>query len=348
MTIKDVAKYCGVSVSTVSRVMNGHPDVSVSVRAKVLAAVSELHYVPNRSAQDLVRVRSDSIGVVVRGASNPFYSPIVRSIERVCEDKGYTMIVHHMGERGDEVKRGAELVNSKRLKGLILLGGRFDYGERERASVMVPFVCCAFSSQFGRLDGATYSSVSIDDAKEARRATRLLTDEGHRKIAILVDFVNDQSISELRYRGYRQALEEVGITLDEGLVLEAGGFSMAHAYSAVTRLLTARSDVTAIFSASDAMAMAAMKAVYDAGRRIPEDCSVVAIDGIEASRYAIPTLTTLEQPTEVMGRRAATTLIDQIEGRAGMRHVTLDAKIRRGGTLGPVPRMKEIPHHRDA
>lgn len=205
MTIKDVAKYCGVSVSTVSRVMNGHPDVSAPVREKVLAAISELHYVPNRSAQDLVRARSDSIGVVVRGASNPFYSPIVRSIERVCEDKNYTMIIHHMGERGDEVKRGAELVNSKRLKGLILLGGRFDYGERERASVMVPFVCCAFSSQFGRLDGATYSSVSIDDAKEARRATRLLTDEGHRKIAILVDFVDDQSISELRYRGYRQA-----------------------------------------------------------------------------------------------------------------------------------------------
>lgn len=333
MTIKDVAEYCGVSVSTVSRAMNGHPDVSEPVRKKVLSAIRTLNYVPNRSAQDLVRTQGDSIGVVVRGASNPFYLPIVQSIERGCEDEGYTMIIHQLDERGDEVKRAAELANSKRLKGLILLGGHFDYGEAERSSIGVPFVCCTFNNHFGSLDASAYSSVSIDDEAEAARATRMLLAAGHRTIAILLNTTSDLSISELRYRGFAAALAERGLSPDPELVVEAGSFAMSDAYRAVSELLARRSDVTALFVVSDAMAMASMKALTDAGRRVPEDCSVVAIDGIEVSQYTTPTLTTLVQPTDVLGRRAAQILIDQLEGRARTRHESLPTTVREGGTL---------------
>ena len=137
-TIKTVAEYCGVSVSTVSRALNDHPDVSNEAKAKVKAAAKKLHYVPNSSARDLVRTKSDSIGVVVRGADNTFFVPIVNAIGESCERAGYNMVLHQVSVRADEIKEGAELVNSKRLKGLVLLGGRYDYAREDAVSIGVP------------------------------------------------------------------------------------------------------------------------------------------------------------------------------------------------------------------
>ena len=149
MTIKDVAAYCGVAVSTVSRVLNNHPDVSPETRARVLEAVDKLHYIPNNSARDLVLAPADTIGLVVRGAENPFYTPIIRTIEERCEEAGYTMVLHQIPVGADEISAGATLVRSKRLKGLIFLGGRFDYSRAERDAIGIPFACCTNTNQFG-------------------------------------------------------------------------------------------------------------------------------------------------------------------------------------------------------
>ncbi|OFK22284.1 LacI family DNA-binding transcriptional regulator [Olsenella sp. HMSC062G07] len=336
MTIKDVAAYCGVSISTVSRVMNDHPDVSQAVRERVLDAVERLGYVPNRTAQDLVRPQEDCVGVVVRGMGNPFYAPIILAIEHACRERDYTMLTHFISEQDDEVALGAEFANAKRVKGLIFLGGHFDYGRREQALIRLPFVCCTYTNQFGHLDEIAYSSVSIDDVTEAMRAVRLLTELGHRKVAILLGSPTDQSISELRYQGYANALASVGVSVDPALVCEVSSFSMADAYRAVSGLLEARPDVTAVFSVSDAMAMAAIKALADRGLRVPADVSVIGIDGIESSIYTIPTLTTLVQPKEELGAWAVSVLVDQIEGREAAGHRILTADLRAGGSIGPV------------
>ena len=208
MTIKDVAERCGVSVSTVSRVLNNHPDVSDAIRIKVMGVVQELHYVPNSSARDLVKPKSDTIGLVVRGVGNPFFTGLIRAIERAIEDAGYTMVLHQIRSGEDEVRAGAELARSKRLRGLILLGGCYDYTPEQTVSLEIPFVCCTYTNSFGTLGKDSYSSVSIDDQKEAYRAVRLLTERGHRKIAVILDSIYDHSISQLRYMGYCQALEE--------------------------------------------------------------------------------------------------------------------------------------------
>lgn len=336
MTIKDVAQRSGVSVSTVSRVLNDHPDVSDAVRAKVMAAVQELHYVPNGTARDLVRPPSDAIGVVVRGAENPFFTPIIRSIEKAVERAGYAMVLHQIQVNDDELQAGAALVRSKRLKGLILMGGFYDYTPEKIAALEVPFVCCTYSNSLGSLGKETYSSVSINDQAEAYRAVRTLTDLGHRKIAVLVDSTRDRSISELRYLGYLQALRDAGIQLDEELVIQAGDFSMAAAYEKTRELLERRQDVTALFAIADSVAIAAMKAIHDVGRRVPEDCSVIAIDGIDMSLYTIPTLTALVQPKESLGEQAVEILVDVLEGRAVSRHVRLETTLRPGGTVAPI------------
>lgn len=333
MTIKNVAEHSGVSVSTVSRVLNNHPDVSDAVRQRVMEAVQQLHYIPNNSARDLVKPQADAVGVVVRGIENPFFSGVIRAVEEAIDQAGYTMVLCQIRSGEDELRVGAELARSKRLRGLILLGGCFDYTPEQTADLNVPFVCCTYTNSFGRLAEEEYSSVTIDDRKEAFRAVQLLLDRGHRKIAVLVDSVHDHSISELRYMGYCQALEGAGLRPDPELVAQTGSFEMEAAYEEMKRLLGRRPDLTAVFVVSDAMAVAVIKALHDMGRRVPEDCSVVAIDGIEMSNYCIPTLTTLVQPRKEMGRKAVGILLDMIEGRAGNRHLQVDAAFRMGGSV---------------
>lgn len=333
-TIKDVAASCKVAVSTVSRVLNDHPDVSPATRAKVLAAARKLHYVPNNAARDLALPQSDSIGVVVRGAENPFFTPVIRAIERSCERAGYVMVLRQIPADADEVGEGARLVQTKRLRGLILLGGRYDYTSEDVSSIGVPFVCCTFTNHFGDLERSAFSSVSINDKVEAYRATKTLIDNGHTKIAVLLDSTSDRSISERRYKGYCEALADAGIPLDEGLVCETVNFTMEAAYQRVIELVGSGHDFTAIFAIADSMAIAAMKALSDAGRSVPDDCSVVAIDGIEMSNYTVPTLTTFVQPTDTLGERSVEILVDIINGGDNGCHERLETTLRSGGTVG--------------
>lgn len=334
MTIKDVAEYSGVSVSSVSRVLNDRPDVSEDVRQRVLEAVRSLHYVPNNSARDLSKTRSDAIGLIVRGAGNPFYTPIIRSIERSILDAGYSMEVHQIPGDEDELAAAASMARAKRLKGVVLLGGGFDYTEEKTAVLDIPFVCCTFTNSFGTLDRKAFSSVSIDDEAEAYRAVKYLTDRGHRVIAILLDSMHDRSISELRYRGYCRALEEAGIPLDESLVEEIDYYDMEAAYEGIQKLLARRSDLTAVFAIADTMGVAVLKALHEAGKKVPEDCSVISIDGLEMSRYTIPTLTTLEQPKEELAEEAVSLLIRKIEETGENEHLYLPTNLREGKSVG--------------
>ncbi|WP_282742129.1 LacI family DNA-binding transcriptional regulator [Olsenella uli] len=333
MTIKDVAEYCGVSVSTVSRVLNDHPDVSDSVRSMVNEAIERLHYVPNRTARDLVSVPSATLGVVVRGRGNAFFAPIIDAISREAAEEGYSLVPQMITSNEDEVSAAAEFVRAKRLRGVVLLGGHFDYTRAEVAGINVPFVCCSFDNQFGDLDSADYSSVSIDDTAEAFKATSTLIGAGHTHVAMLLDSSSSNSIGELRYKGYCAALLDAGIQLDDDLVVEVGDFSMAATYEATAKLLARRPDVTAIFAISDLMGVAAMKAASDAGLRTPDDISVIAIDGIETTLYTIPTLTTLCQPQETLGKQAVKILVDVLDKRLPSKHVRLETTLREGGSV---------------
>lgn len=336
MTIKDIARQCGVSVSTVSRVLNDRPDVSPMVRAAVLEAVRSSNYVPNNSARDLVKISSDAVGLVVKGVSNPFYADIIKAVEREIDAAGCTMVMQQIDISEDEVNRGAVMEREKKLRGIIFLGGRSDYSPEELGIITVPFVCCSFTNSFGTLSRGEYSSVSIEDGETAARAVRELYRLGHRRIAALISERDDRSISELRYRGYVEALRGCGIEPDEALAACAGSFGMRDAYEAALRLIDSGAEFSAIFCISDTMAIAAIKALEDRGLSVPGDCSVIGIDGLEFSEYTRPTLTTLVQPGERMGAESVRILMDMIEGRGGNRQVMLETELRPGGSVRAV------------
>lgn len=337
MTIKDIAKKCGVSVSTVSRVLNNRPDVSDAVRAQVMAMVESSGYIPNDSARDLVRSRSDTIGVVMRGIGNLFFSDLLKIVSREIDQRGYTMVLRQIDSDADEVLAGAMLEREKKLRGLIFLGGRFDYTQETVASIGVPYVCCSYTNCFGTLPDSIYSSVSIDDFRTAYQAVSHLIQLGHRKIAALVPSTSDRSISELRCNGYLAALGDYGISFDASLLVETGGcFGMAETYKGMSSLLESNKNFTAVLTLSDTAAIAAIKAIRDHNRRVPEDCSVIAIDGLIVSEYTVPTLTTMVQPAEEMGRQAVDILVDILEKGSCCRHVRLDATLRKGGSVKPL------------
>jgi LacI family transcriptional regulator len=193
---------------------------------------------------------------------------------------------------------------------------------------------CTYTNSFGSLAETEYSSVAIDDRQAARLAVDTLVNLGHRRIALVCDEMKDNSISELRSDGYRAALEAHGIAYDPALIVETKSFSDLHAiYESVRGLVERKIEFTAVFAIADIIAIAAIKALSDCGRHVPEGCSVVAIDGLEISAYTLPTLTTFVQPAGEMGVQCARILIDLIEGRGDNRHATFEPSLRGGGSV---------------
>lgn len=333
MTIKDIAKISGVSVSTVSRVLNNHPDVSKDVRRKVMAVVEEYNYIPNNSARALGQSKSDNIGLIVRGISNPFYTSIIHEIEQDIEKAGYTLVMQQIGSCDDELLAGAMMERDKRLRGLIFLGGRLDSTKDQIAGIGVPFVNCSSNNAYGTLDADSYSSVSIDDTQTAYEAVKELYKEGHRRIAVLLARPDDGSVSQIRYEGYVKALTEAGMAPDEDLIISVDSYNIADAYYGTRKWLEKGIAFDAIFAIADNLAMGAMRALREKGIDVPGQCSIVAIDGIEVSEYMAPALSTYCQPMKELGRTSVELLIDLIEKKGKHRQIILPTIFREGGTI---------------
>lgn len=333
MTIKDIAKISGVSVSTVSRVLNNHPDVSEDVRHKVMAVVEEYNYIPNNSARALGQSKSDNIGLIVRGISNPFYTSIIHEIEQDIEKAGYTLVMQQIGSCDDELLAGAMMERDKRLRGLIFLGGRLDSTKDQIAGIGVPFVNCSSNNAYGTLDADSYSSVSIDDTQTAYEAVKELYKEGHRRIAVLLARPDDGSVSQIRYEGYVKALTEAGMAPDEDLIISVDSYNIADAYYGTKKWLEKGIAFDAIFAIADNLAMGAMRALREKGIDVPGQCSIVAIDGIEVSEYMAPALSTYCQPMKELGRTSVELLIDLVEKKGKHRQIILPTIFREGGTI---------------
>ena len=184
ITIKDIARICGVGVGTVSRAINNDPRVSDATREKILKAVKDYHYVPNNSARNLKMVESNTIGLLFSGIDNPFFQGMISVFERACDELGYSFFLYAVKEHDRVENVAMEVCKERRLKGLIILGGQLSFPNRRLDSLGVPYVLCTVTvPKTG--EQLPCSSVSIDDEKESFRAVSYLIGLGHRRIAIL-------------------------------------------------------------------------------------------------------------------------------------------------------------------
>lgn len=331
MTIKDIAKICGVGVSTVSRAINNHPDINPETKSMIMNVIEEYGYIPNNSARNLKRTEANSIAVLVKGISNPFFTKMIKIIEEEIKKRKYSSVLHHVEFTEDEVDVALELVKEKRLRGIIFLGGYFYHSAEKLAKLSVPFILSTIGGAPETLRENTYSSVSVDDEAESYKIVDCLIKLGHKKIAMLGADPLDESIGKLRLLGYKRALEANGMEYDERLIglmdpnIEA--YSLENGYKVMKRLLESRADFTAIYAISDMLAIGGYKALADNGKKIPEDYSVVGFDGIELSEYITPTLSTLRQPIEEMAKETVKLLFQVLDGSKQHEHKILPGEI---------------------
>lgn len=341
ITIKDIAKECGVGVSTVSRAINDHADINPDTKKLILATIDRLGYVPNNSARNLKRTEANTIAVLIKGITNPFFSDMIKVIEKETEKRKYSLELKHVEYYEDEVVVAQNLIKEKRLKGIVFLGGYFTHSEEKLGQLTVPYIFGAIGSSVPEnISKASYSSVAVDDRKESYRMTKYLLGKGHREIVFLTTVDEKDSIGQLRLEGYKQALQEAEIPFREELVSHVKNmedpYSILGGYIAAQELLASGSKFTALFAVTDLLAMGACRALIEAGRKIPDEISVVGFDGIELGKYYNPSITTISQPIQQMAKKTIDLLFDLIAGYKEYEHIVFPAELVERESSGKV------------
>jgi LacI family repressor for deo operon, udp, cdd, tsx, nupC, and nupG len=309
--IDDVARLAGVSTATVSRALRGLPTVSQSTRDRVLAAAAQLGYAASPSASRLAGGKTGAVAVVVPRITRWFFATVVEAAEEALHQGGYDLLLHNLG--GSETERQRLLRTAalhKRVDALMLVATPLQGADFDAVtSLALPGV--TVSSGTG-VPG--WPSIRIDDVAAARLATNHLIESGHRRIAHISGDPADELAFTThidRRRGYREALGAAGITSDPALDVEEE-FTVAGGERAVAELLRRGALPTAIFAACDEIAMGAMAALRQAGRKVPGDVSVIGIDDHDLA--GVVGLTTVAQPAADQGRLAANILLGPLTG----------------------------------
>lgn len=337
VTIRDIARICGVGVSTVSRAMNGHPDINKETKEKIMEAVRAYHYVPNGSARNLKVLDAKTIAILIKGISNPFFSMMLKTFEEETKKNGYSLVIQHVDEFTDEADVAAKLIQERRLSGLVFLGGYLSHVQNKLERIEVPFVLSTIAIE-DEEEAKSYAQVSVDDVHEAERVTEYLIEKGHRKIAILAASQMDDSVGKLRLLGYGRALKKHGISVEPELIVSPAVpenvYSYENGYRTQKKLLESGEPFTAVFALSDTMAIGAIKAITEAGLSVPEDISVIGFDGQEITRYYHPVITTLEQPTGKIAEATIRMLMEMIaKPEADKKQLIFKGRILEGGSV---------------
>ena len=297
VTIKDVAEEAGVSVATVSRVLNGSSKVRERTRKSVADAAQALQYVPNETARSLIKNRTHTIGVLLPDMHGEFFAEVIRGIEQTAQGQGYHLLVSSSHSE-EEKARAMIRTMLGRVDGLIIMWPRPQTGF---FSSLIPEGLPAVLLNAGT-SSASMPVLSVDNRGGAREMVRHLIDHGHRRIAILKGLPDNPDAQE-RLSGYWDALKEAGIERDPELEI-AGDFMQSTGYQAVEDMLNMDPRPTALFAVNDAMAMGALSRLQKEGVRVPEDVAVAGFDDVPSAQYVTPPLSTVRVPMRILGERA--------------------------------------------
>lgn len=318
ITIYDVAREAGVSMATVSRVVNGNPNVKPTTRKKVLAAIERLGYRPNAVARGLASKKTTTVGVIIPDISSLFFSELARGIEDIATMYKYNIILCNSDNR---LEKELQLINTlleKQVDGLLFLGSEIKEDHLQTLSTAaVPVVLAATRDADNILP-----SVTIDHFQAAYDATKALIERGHKRVAILSGPQTDPLGGLLRFEGYKKALADSGIALDEELV-KSGSYWYETGLRNMNEFLKLDNPPTAVFAANDEVAIGAIHAIQDAGKSVPGDIEIIGHDNIRLAEMVRPKLSTVVQPMYDIGAVAMRLLTKYMNNEHVEEHVVL-------------------------
>ena len=324
MTIKDLAAQTGYSVGTVSRVLNHQPHVSELAREIILKAAEESGFQLNENARQLKQQQSNSLLVICKGNYNELFEELLIAIQSIVADTQYTMIVDYIDESENEVRRAVRLCREKKPQGILFLGGNQDHFQEAFHRISVP--CVLVTSSAADLSFPNLSSVTSDDTLASAMAIDSLLELGHKNVAIIGGHRDYSEITRLRHQGCIRAFQEREVSFEETRY-ETARFTYEGGYQAARALLTRNPDFTALFAMSDVMALGAIRALSDAGKRVPEDISVMGFDGLQIGQYTLPRLSTVAQSVEQLAQRSLWLLLQGIEQGTGAKHEVIPVQL---------------------
>lgn len=306
--MKEVAEAARVSVNTVSRALNGKPEISPETRAKILEVAAKLGYRPNRLARGLRSNKTGIIGVIVADIANPYFSMLVKGIVKATRAHDYSIVLQSTDENYAREEEAIQVLLAERVDGVLLAPtqrGTETIEELDESGI--PFVL--MSRYFTELDT---DYVIMDDLQGGFLATEYLLKQGHERIAMVNGPLYISSARE-RFEGYKKALSEHGLKVDTSLIV-TGALTMNDGYKAARRLLQS-SPPSAIFAFSDFVAFGVMRALREQGLKVPKDVAVVGFDDIMFASCLETPLTTVGGRTEMVGYEAAELLIRKLSGK---------------------------------
>ncbi|MFW5991991.1 MAG: LacI family DNA-binding transcriptional regulator [Halanaerobiaceae bacterium] len=319
-TIKDIAREANVSTTTVSRVLNDKPDVSEETRNKIKNIIHKYNYNPNNIARGLVLKQTKTIGLIIPDISNPFFPEVVKGLEKEAKEAGYSVIICDTENEISQEKNSVNLMISKQVDGLVIfpsitLKDKFEnlFGNN------MPVI------QLDRnIPDLEFPTVGVDNREAAFKTVEYLLKKGHREIGHVTGKMHTFTAQE-RLKGYKDALSQNDIDPDEGLICQ-GDYSKKSGYRAMNKFI-ANCLPSAIFFANDLMAIGAYEAAREKNINIPGDVSIIGHDDIEIASLVRPSLTTMRQPKNKLGKIAANLLISLIEGGIEEKEIILNAEL---------------------
>jgi LacI family transcriptional regulator len=326
-TIKDIARVAGVSVTTVSRALNGYSDVSEKTRQKVIRVAEELNYSPNTLARSLVMNKSNTIGLLVSGlskssAKDNFTFEVLSGINDYAGKSDYDLVLFSTNSSKQREKTYTQLCRERRVDGVIVSGIRTDdpyLKEVIESNIPCVLIDIPFESE-------TIGYVTTNNVSGAKCAVEHLIELGHRNIA-MINGHEYAFVSERRLEGYKEALQENGLVFNPEWILN-GEFSEEIAEERAEELLKANPEITAIFCASDLMAIGVIKTAKRLQLNIPEDLAIIGYDDIMLASHITPSITTIAQNKFQMGYEAAKLLISILEGKTEGHVIELETELK--------------------
>lgn len=311
MTIKDLAAQTGYSLGTVSRVLNNQPNVSEKARKAILEAAAASGFQLNVNAKQLKQQRSNTILVVVKGTSNQLFGSLLEALQTQAARTTYPLYIDYLDEDENEVRRAVQLCREKKPLGVLFLGGNRENFQQDFHGIDQH--CVLVTNDAAGLKYPNLSSVTSDDRQAGEMAIDRLVSLGHRKIAVIGGDRDGSDIAQLRWEGCAKAFAAHGVTFDPVADYVSTRFSYADGYQAAQTLLARGREFTALYAMADVLAIGAIRALRDRGLQVPEDVSVIGVDGLAIGQYTVPKLATVRQSVEELARRSLEILRSKIE-----------------------------------